>query len=70
MNQNQEQTYMTAPKLLTKKDLRARKWTHRQIKAFTEMGHDGVIKTGEKGRPSFGFAASKVAAAERDRQSA
>jgi hypothetical protein len=66
MDQNEEQE-MTAPKLLTKKDLRTRGWTHRQIKGITP---DGTIKTGEKGRPAFGFAVSKVSAAERDRQTA
>lgn len=67
MDDNQEQKDMTAPKLITRGELRDRGWTHRQIKA---QQADGVIKSGEKGRPKFGYAMSNVLTAERTRTTA
>lgn len=57
---------MTAPKMFTKKDLRGRGWTHSQIKAMTK---DDTVKTGERGRPAFGFKVSSVLEAEQARGS-
>jgi hypothetical protein len=53
-------------KLLSKKDLRTRGWTHRQIREFPASGQ--VIKTGERGRPAFGYDLSKVVAEEKARK--
>ena len=49
-------------KYLTKKDLRERGWTHRQIK---DQEVDGNVPTGGKGRPSFGYDPAKIVAAEK-----
>jgi hypothetical protein len=64
---------ITAGKLYTKKDLRGRSWTHRQIKELAPSGE--VIKNEvegrpSKGRPAFGYRAEDVVAAEQARQSA
>lgn len=56
---------MSEAKLLTKKQLRDRNWTHREIR---ELGkNDGVVKTGFKGRPAFGYKVSRVLQAEKVR---
>jgi len=49
--------------LLSKKNLRARGWTLVQIAALGQP--DGLIKTGGKGRPSFGFSEERCEAFER-----
>lgn len=55
---------MSEATILTKTDLRARGWTHGQIKSLT---NDTVVKTGNKGRPAFGYKLKTVLAAERAR---
>jgi hypothetical protein len=53
-----------AEKLMTKKQLRERGWTHRQVKELTP---DGTVKTGLKGRPAFGYSTITVKSAEASR---
>lgn len=56
---------MGEAKLLSKKDLRERGWTHRQIR---ELGpSEKTIKTNLKGRPAFGYLLSEVVKAEKAR---
>jgi hypothetical protein len=53
---------MSKPVILTKRDLRAREWTHADIAAFP---HQTTVRTGKKGRPAFGYQLSYVIARER-----
>lgn len=55
---------MSEATILTKTDLRARGWTHGQIKSLT---NDTVVKTNKKGRPAFGYKLKTVLSAERAR---
>lgn len=54
-------------KFLTKKDLRLRGWTHKQIK---EQPVDGKVPTGGKGRPSFGYDPAAIVSVEKARRAA
>jgi hypothetical protein len=49
---------------LTKPELRARGWSHKQIK---DQPNDGSIKTGCPGRPAFTYSLEAVKAAEAGR---